>query len=204
MDSKHIYLDEQFLKEERNRKALQKILQEQENSTKIIEDIKEGEALIEDKKITFKRKQLFTEISLLLPETFEENKVDANNYIFSNQTMDVHLIATSHHGKSKEFTLKEYKKNFASKMHEEAKTAVKWVEEGVYVAQNKKIIYTAYTCPIEDTFSYNFIFIIPWVDKLFVMNFSCMEERFESWQRVGKGMMETIQIEEKEGEDVEK
>ncbi|WP_432665106.1 hypothetical protein R9X47_02425 [Wukongibacter baidiensis] len=189
------YRDEEILKARQEQDMLTKLLAKKERSRRQIQEIKEGCTVISKEEVFFERKNFFKGfISLMLPTNFSEKEADGDAYIYNSFAHDIHIIISFFNKKAEELELKHYKEQVAKNMKKEANTDIQWLEEGLFMENGYKITYVAFTCPVEESFIYNFIFFTTKGEKTVIINFNCMEHQLEDWETVGKAIMQTVEV----------
>lgn len=192
---KEQYRDEEILKSRQEQEMLAKLLAKKEKSRRQIQEIKEGCTIISEEEVFFERKSFFKDfVSIMLPTSFSGKEAEIDTYFYNSFAHDIHIIISLFHEKAQELELKQYKAQIAKNMKKEANANIQWLEEGICMENGCKITYVAFTCPVEETFVYNFIFFATKEDKTVIINFNCMEHQLEAWETVGKAIMKTVEI----------
>jgi hypothetical protein len=191
------YIDEFILDKKNEIRELNRIRDKRAKDKKIEDDIKTGSVEIDGEQIQFKRKTLFKDkISIYVPKDFKQDDINDTYTIFSSENSDRNIVITLMPEYSKELTIDEYKKKIEEKMQEQMKTLIEWNEEGFVFLGSNKITYFAFTTPVETDICYNFIFFTEIKEQALIFNFNCTGDIIYNWERVGKGIMNSLEINE--------
>ena len=200
--TRHYYRDEEILKVKKEQDVYQQYMKRKADALDRIEAIKKGVLEIQGKEILFSRRSFFDHsFSMFIPDTFEQKTTEKDHYLFSIASGDVHISLSSFSDKLVPMTLKEYKKQLIKNMYDEANVNIEWIEEGLHIESNIKITYVVFTIPIEETGVYNFIFFFSLRGKTYVISCNCMQNRMDDYMILGKGLIETIEVDGEEETD---
>ncbi len=189
------YFDELILEKKREASQLQNLIEKQKEEKKIQESIKCGKATVADKEVEFEERKLFDGlISIAIPKTFSYKELDGSYRMFHSQANDINIIFTLGEGFAEDLTIPSYKSQMEAMLHQELKALIKWVEEGFMMLNGHKITYTAFTTPVEADICYNFVFFTKIADQALVVNYNCTGKIVEDWHPVGKGIMNSLKI----------
>lgn len=191
------YIDEFILDKKNEIRELKRIKDKREKDKKIEDDIKTGRVEIDGEQIEFIKKTLFKDkISIFVPKNFKQDDINETYTMFSSKNLDRNILITLMPEYSNELTIDEYKKKIEEKMQEQMKALIEWNEEGFIFIGSNKITYFAFMTPVETDICYNFIFFTEIKGQALIFNFNCTGDIIYKWERVGKGIMNSLEINE--------
>lgn len=190
---------------EKNIEEIRKI-KEIEEIDRVAKEIKSGETVIGDEKITFEERTFFDgKIKAYIPKEFgdmDEEIVklkypsERRAQVILSDLEGVVSILFNYTGSSiKEEYISEFKDEMKS-MIGKSNASIIFGETGVKEISGKKVGYFEFVSPAIDTDMYNLMFFCEIEGKVFIGTFNCTEELSVDWKYVAKAVMKTITITE--------
>ena len=199
MDEKVIYLvNKREIEKEQKLRELQ-----------VLKSIQEGSLEMDGKIIIFEKQMLLEDkLCLRLPKDFvimPPEKVSLKypserrpGLIYTNEDGAINITLNHTQIPFEAVDIQNFRDSMIDTI-EKMQPAVRWLEKGMKIINEKDSGYFEFISPALDTDIYNLMFVTELHGRALIISFNCPEVEMDDWQPVAKGIINTLEINQSPG-----
>ncbi|MDR5585848.1 hypothetical protein [Clostridium aquiflavi] len=189
-------LQQRIDKEEEERLKNEPIVNEKEITLEeVCEGIKNGEVIINDKKIIFTKKVFYDgKFELPVPESFFEVKVNTDkNLVLVNNLQGISFNGNYINQCTKKQNFNTIK-SAIQKNFKETKIYMEWIEEGKFKLGDSTVFFATYKTPTAKGQLYNLVFLRDYKGTVSIGNYNCFYKDIKEWELLIKASVKLMRF----------